>query len=155
MRGEGSEGSKAFDADVGVGAFFGGGREDGAEGYVVDWLICGRLHLGWVVGGVADDCAGADDGSGICGKEVFLAEVKASIEEAGVVGAVIDDEEGVRFAAEVGDLGGEVEGGAIPEVFVADLEDLSAAFKEGFGGIEGRAIAVGERRGVEDWVDAR
>jgi len=127
-------------------------------------------HLGCAVGGEADDCGGAYDFAGVGGGEVFLAEVESygfvfsdlfSLEEGGVVGSVVDDEEGFRLSALGGQMEGEGVGFAGPWGFVAELEDLGSGFEEGFGGEGGGDLALGESGGVQyrihswDWVDGR
>jgi len=95
-------------AGGGVGSLFRRCCEDGAEGYVVGGFVLRFDHLGGGVGGEADDCGGVDDFAGVGGGEVFLAEVEGygfvfsdlfGLEEGGVVGSVVDDEEDMGLGA--------------------------------------------------------
>ena len=151
--GEGADGAQGVDTGGGVGAFFGGGGEDRAEGDVVDGFDLGGGHLGRVVRRKANDGGRGEEFSCVGGEKIVLAEVQAGMEQRGVVGAVVDDEGGAGFAAEFGDPAGLAEGVAGPEGFVAKLEDRGAALEEGFGGEDGVDAEAVERGGVEDRVD--
>lgn len=107
-----------------------------------------------VVGGETDDGVGADDAAGVGGKKIFLAEVKAGVEKAGIIGAVVDDEERAGAAAEHGDFVGLGENFAAPEGFVAELEDAGIAFEERGGGVDGVEMQAIQRGGVEDGINA-
>ncbi len=105
--GERADGFEGVDADGGIRPVFGGGRKDRTECHVVDGFRLRRGHLGGIVGGESDDGVrtqdATQDASGVGGREVVLPEVEAGVEECGVIGAVVNDEGGLGFAAEIGD----------------------------------------------------
>ncbi len=152
--GQGTDGAQAFDSDGGIGAVFGSRGEDRAEGYVVDRLGCGGAHLIGIVGGEADEGVGADDGAGVGGEEVVLPQVQGGVQQAGVIGAVVDYEERVGVPAEGGDFAGLGEDFTAPEGFVTELEDSGAAFEQRRGGVDRMEIEAAEGGCVEDGVDA-
>jgi len=83
---------EGLDADDRVRVGLGPGGEDGADGEIVDGEVLGGSELGGVVGGEAEDGLGTYDGSGVCGREVRLADMKTEAEEGGVVCPVIENE---------------------------------------------------------------
>jgi len=106
-----------------------------------------------VVGGETDDGVGSDDAAGVGRKEIFLAQVKARVEEAGVIGAVVDDEEGTGVVAKGCDFLGLREDFATPECFVAKLEDVCTTFEKGRRGFDRVEAQALQGCGVEDWIN--
>ncbi len=81
--------------------------------------------------------------------------MKAGVEKARVVGAIVHDERGRRVAAKSGDLLGLCEYFTAPEGLVAELEDARPSFEECRGCMDGVEAEAFQRGGVQDWVDAR
>ncbi len=146
MRGEGPELLKGLNAYDGVRVGFGARREDGAEGEVVDGLVCALGELSGVVGGEAELGLRAEDAAGGGRREIVLTDMETEAEQGGEVGAVVEDEvctdasAGVEVFCKI----------PIKGAFVADLDPFQVG-----AGLDrvGQSMPVAcEQRGIEDRV---
>ena len=147
--------AKPFNSNGRVGTIFGSCHENRAESNVVDGFGFGRAHLVRVMSGEADRGRLADYRSGIGGEKIVLSEVKACVEETGIVGAIVDDEGRRRAQAESGDLRNLREDFAAPEAFVAELKYPRASFQDGGSRVDGLEVQAFQRGRVDDRINPR
>jgi hypothetical protein len=155
LRRESANSAEPVNSNRRIGAILRSRPEDGAESDIVDGLGCGGANLVRTVGGVADGGSSADHRTYVRREKILLSQVEATLEKAGVVGAIVEDEVCRAVAAQSGDLFRLGDDFTAPETFVAELEYARASFKERGGCLDGVEAHAFQRDGVDDWVDAR
>jgi hypothetical protein len=140
-------GDEGLEADDRIGVELRACLEDRADGEVVDWQTLGGGKLGVGVGGVTEECVGANDGASFGRWEVGLTDVEAKAEEGCIVRPVIENEISFAFSAffqNDEEVAGELR-------FVADLNPVRSTIDGGFKDINQR-MSVQVRR-VENRVE--